>query len=86
MSSKYIRRFIYYHPGLFQDKNLIFIMLHNKNDIDLNQLSRIIVRYRKASSSCYLVLQLKKITESLNIDFNEFLALNRIHETSDSLA
>lgn len=83
MSRKYIRRFVRYHPGLFQDKKLIFVMAYNSHFISLSDISRIIVRYRKAKSSDYLVLQLKKIANSLKIDFCEILTLNRIENHSN---
>lgn len=77
MSRKYIRRFIQYHPGLFQDRKLFVIMKNDCMIIDIKQLSRIIVRYRKAQSSDYLMLQLKKLSNQLDVDFHEILALNR---------
>lgn len=81
MSRKYIRRFICYHPGLFQDKKLFLVMYSYQDMIDLDQFSRLIVRYRKARSSDYLLLQLELIAKLLRIDFNEILALNRVNET-----
>lgn len=83
MSRKYVRRFIRYHPSLFQDKKLVCVMDTHSDNVDLSQLARIIVRYRKAQSSDYLVLRLKKISDSLDIDFHEILVLNRISDPPD---
>ena len=83
MSRKYVRRFIRYHPGLFQDRMLFVIMKDNFFIADLEQLSRIIVRYRKARSSDYLVLQLKKLCNLLQVDFHELLALNKVSRSID---
>lgn len=79
MSRKQVRRFVMYHPGLFVDRVMVFKMNQEHANINLKQLSRILVRYRKIKQSYYIVLKLNKISEKLKLNIDEILTLSRLY-------